>query len=146
MKLNVRYEGMHINLGSINDNARKGFQVSTCGKPWTCRPTIVSYCCDTQEGHQISGVKHGATLYSCIHCLVSKDDITTLAHGATRYKKNMCNAYNKLRSLLDEALVEQRRGHRTAAREKRGQSKTELHEDSLAIQEKMLTTLSLTNR
>lgn len=88
-KLQVLHEAMQKMFQPLSESVRPGFMVDVCGKKWKCHPALVSYCCDLPEGKDMSGVKHGATMYPCIRCLTSKHDIRELKVGPTRFAHEM---------------------------------------------------------
>lgn len=117
MTVKVFYEAMHKILGSRNNNARELFQGFICEKSWICHPAIPLFCCGTPEGKDMFGAKHSGTVHSFIQCLVRKDVISALTRDATRYETDMCNTCNKLRALLNEAVLLHGCRQKTAASE-----------------------------
>lgn len=54
------------------ERVRTGFMVNIYRKKHKCHPALKSQFCDTLEETDVSGVKHGATMYSCIWYMTSK--------------------------------------------------------------------------
>lgn len=76
------HEAIHITFSSLTSASACAFPVIVSEMHWKCDPTVVSYYCDTPEEKDISGVKHGDTAFSCIRCLITKDDISNLEKKA----------------------------------------------------------------
>lgn len=121
MKLKLFYEDIHRFLASMNESARRGYDVSISKKPRPPHPKITAACCNTPGGTYMSRMKHDLTLYLCIRCPVFIDNIFPLASGTTRHDTNVCNAYKELQAVLDKPAVPQRIGKKTAASENRQQ-------------------------
>lgn len=61
-----------------------GFHVILFGTHRKCHSAMVSYCFDIPKGKNISGVKHGCTLFPCIWSLIRKKDLCNLTKSTRR--------------------------------------------------------------
>lgn len=126
MRPKVPYERMHKIPASLKDNERRGFRVSTSEKPWIFNRGLTSYCCDRRAQKDMSSVRRRGTLYPCNAWFGCMDDIISLAYGDTKYEKDMCNSYRKLKAFLDEDVKLQRKRLKNGACKIRRQSDTAL--------------------
>lgn len=80
------------------------------------------------DGKDISSLNRGDTFYSSTQCLVWNDNIFAFERGAIIYGTDTCNAYSGSRAQINESVVLQCRGQKTAALEKLGLSKVSWEE------------------
>lgn len=94
-KLNLLQESLREVFTSLGDSVQCGFPVMFCSRSLICHPAIFSYFCDILEVKDLSDVRHGSTMCTCICCLIKKHDISELKRGQVRTGEQMYQIYNK---------------------------------------------------
>lgn len=118
-KLKVLHEAKHKVFTPVMLTSACGIPEVLSGTHWKCHHTVVFYRCNTLEGKNLSGAKHGGTALRCFRCLINKKDISSLRKAKRRLKAEMEVAYNSHKNFLNTADALHRRGMKAGAQIKR---------------------------
>lgn len=136
---------MHNILAPLTLASACRFPVFVSGSHWNCHPTVVSYWFNSLEGMDISDVKHGGTVFSCMRCMIRKDDICNVTKGEGLLEAEMEAAYKSQKEFLGVTQAFYKKGTNANAREKRALSSFALNRYSSNKVGSMLQVRNLTN-
>lgn len=94
-------------------------------------PLLVSICCKTPEGMDMSFITHETTAYSCITCLPSLDAFRASGLGIQRCYTHMARMYLEAERHWAKVYPLRFQSHNQEARNKRVPAENTLHNLSL---------------
>lgn len=100
-RLSARREATQKILAPLTSASAFGFHVTISGTRWKCHPIVLSYCCITTGGKDISGMKYESTAFLCIRCLIRKENVSNLTKGTWRLQGKMDVTYTLHNEFLD---------------------------------------------
>lgn len=84
MKIEILNLTMDRTLESLSTVFEEGFPISSKTRKWSCRTSVVLYCCDMLKSKDMSGIKYDQTFLLCVRYLPIWDDLFALKCGRGR--------------------------------------------------------------